>query len=45
MAPQKTTKAEKFAFIIVIISILLMLGLIVLFGWGFIQIIQWITSK
>lgn len=38
-------KTEKFAAWVVAIIIAIIVGIIGLLGWGFIELIQWITSK
>lgn len=36
---------EKVATFVVVLIVLAVIGFLALFGWGFIEIIQWITSK
>ena len=38
-------KFEKTAFSVFVIAIATIVGFFILFGWGFVQVVQWLTSK
>ena len=41
----KSTTIDKIAMAFVLIGALLVLGFVLLIGWGFIELVQWVVSK